>query len=210
MGYVRFDVEMGNSQAGSGNPTVSTFHLLKPVPVTDAQVAAQLIACLNYYGRPSGTSFLSITKRVDTAAGSTPVPWPTAPYSALRADNSNLAELGGYGATFGNDESAPVGTAWTESLYTAIPGRKTTGRLYVPWVNLPSIVNGFPLSAGIVAIVQAYRTYLLGEDEDNGGLPDVPPPDSLQPVVHSATAGDTLITTPVVSSSFSSLKSRRR
>lgn len=210
MGYVRYDVEMANSQAGSGNPTISTFHLLKPVPVSDAQVAAQLIACLNYYGRPSGTSFQSITKRVDTAAGSTPVVWPTVEYSALQDDNPDLAELGGYGATFGNDEAAPIGTSYTESLYTAIPGRKTTGRLYVPWVNLPAIASGVVLPAAQVAIVQAYHTYVLGQDDTEGGLPDVPAPDSLQPVVHSASAGDTLIVTPVVSGTFASLKTRRR
>lgn len=196
------DVLVGNSAVGVNNPAICTFHFLSPVPVDRATALAQAIGMLQY-SSPGSATFIAGARWTPAGAdGSVPLPWPTAEYSAIHtADPDNTAELGSFGATFGAGEISAVGVGITLSLYTAIPGRKTTGRLYTPWTSEAAIVSGYVSPGARSGVVAGYRRYILGEAAWC---------EPLGPVVHSATEGDTLIVTPNASITPSRLKTRTR
>ncbi len=164
---------------------------------TEGAIAAQIIAYIGSVGdMAAGTGITSIRTRVSTASGSVPIAWPTTEYNALRAIVGSLPELGGYAATFGSGNPTAVGSSILVNEYTAVPSRATRGRHYRPWMSVNAQTNTGEVSTGfITGITGAYRALFLGVETT---------------VVHSATAGDTLIRNVTVSSGIARLKTRTR
>lgn len=206
-----YRASLTNNAQGAANPAIVDFSVVSG-GATEAEVAAGILAYFYALGLQdtfgTNAAVTGITKRLSGASGSTPVPFPTTEYATLKtANGADLPTLTAYNTVLGGTEAyAPLGTSITVSLYTATPGRKTTGRHYIPWVSQDTNDGNGRVASGYLAlIVDAYTAFLLGVTSGTFvGVVDV------SPSVQSATAGTNLITTPVASSSFARLKTRSR
>ena len=199
----RLDLLIGNSAMGVNNPAIMTFHFLDPVEPELDQVLAQAMAFYFYCSPGTNTFFHSARWAAGGADGSIPLSMPAAELAAIHAVYDDVVALTNYGEVFGSGEISAAGVGGTCSLYTNIPGRSTTGRVYTPYLAESAIASGFVFSTARTGIELGYRTFIMGEDAD---APVVP----LLPVVHSQTAGDTIIVNPSVSITPSRLKTRTR
>ncbi len=210
MASTKFIVSIATGSQGSGNEAILDFDFLNPLIATEGAIAAQIIAYIGSVGdMAAGTGITSIRTRVSTASGSVPIAWPTTEYNALRAIVGSLPELGGYAATFGSGNPTAVGSSILVNEYTAVPSRATRGRHYRPWMSVNAQTNTGEVSTGfITGITGAYRALFLGVETTGTVWDDIAL--DCQPVVHSATAGDTLIRNVTVSSGIARLKTRTR
>jgi hypothetical protein len=200
-----------NVVQGIFNPAIVDFTFLTSTP-TDAEKVAGVAAYFVSLGTAGFIApncvFQGVTKVPAGGGAGTPMMFPVAEYANLQAANPgvltfqtafpfNLAGSGGY---------EPLGTSLTMSLYSAIPGRKSTGRHYVPWISTDlNTGNGVISPASAAQCQNLYRTFLLGESPPGySGVLD------LVPVVHSATFGDHVIVQPKCSVNYSRLKTRTR
>lgn len=199
-----------NNAQGASNPAIMDFSIVSG-GVTAAQAAAGIVGyCAVMDGQAifgPNVSIIGISQRLSGAAGSTPVPFPVAAYAAIEAANTFLPTYTAYGLLGATSGSyAPLGTSITLSLYSNTPGRKTTGRHYVPWVSVATNDGSGRVSGAAVAVVEdAYDAMIMGNS--NGlatGVLD------LVPAVQSATVGTNLIVTPKASTVFARLKTRTR
>lgn len=196
---------------GPTNPAIVDFSFLSPLNSTPADTAAGIIAYFAALGLAGvlgpNVAIAGLTRRQAGASGSTPVTFPTAEYAALDAANgANLPALTAYGAIGQGTAFEAVGVSVTVSLYTTIPGRKTTGRHYIPWVSSDiNDGNGKLVNTAAPQIEAAYASFIQGITT----APYVSGP-NLDPCVHSATAGDHVVNVPVCSVNFARLKTRTR
>lgn len=200
---------MLNTVTGASNPAIVDFSTQNGSdPGTAAAGILAYLGALGVAGVFGGsTSVFGIDYRANGASGSLPVSFPTADYATLEAANTgDIPAWTAYSTSMGSGALEAIGTAVTVSLYTLTPGRKTTGRHYLPFIGEAlNDGNGRLVSTAPGQIEQAYTSFIHGIDTSTyTGLVN------LNAVVHSATAGDTLIATPKVSRNFSRLKTRTR
>lgn len=201
----RMDLYVGNSAAGVNNPAICTFHFLSPSAGSQAECLAQCIAFMQFCSPAAATFIHSARWTAAGAAGSTPMNFPVAEYATLQAaDPTNLVALTAFGDTFGAGDMSAIGVGITVSLYTAVPGRKTTGRVYTPWLSEGAVTSGYVTPGARNGAQVGYLGYVFG----NGLLN--PAVTALGPVVHSATAGDTVVSAVTASLIPSRLKTRTR
>jgi hypothetical protein len=207
MPFVEYKVYVVNEALGETNPAICTFHIDSAGEASEADSAAQMMAFLCGGSMADNTAFQAVTRTEEGSSGATQVPFPVADFAALMSANGDLPGLSSYGSQFGTGNLTPVGVGITLSLYSAIPGRKTTGRVYTPFTRTAAFT-----AAGLVGGAQRteledyYKVYLLGLMPGT-----VVPPASLIPLVYSR-MDDT--TTPVVNPKASArpcrLKTRTR
>ncbi len=187
------------SSGGSANPAQVDFDL--PAGTSDEEAATAFLCYFQFaIYMHTGCAVVRVQKRTPGMAGNVDVPFPSTNYAAAyTVIGAPLVAMFGFGV------SAPVGTSYTVSEYTGLPGRSYTGRHYLPFVSSGSIdSNGFVPSVNIAAVEQAYRDAFLG-DTYPSELP------ALSPVVVSKKLNlQTTILTPKCSSTPANLKTRRR
>lgn len=207
MPFIEYKVYVANTALGETNPAICTFHIDSAGEVDEQSSAAQMIAFLTGGSCAADTSFQAVTRTEEGSLGATQVGFPLVAYTALVADNGDLPSLSSFGSTFGTGNLTPVGVSITLSLYSAIPGRKTTGRVYTPFPRTAAFTAaGLVGGAQRTLIEDYYRLYLLGEMPGT-----VTPPPSLIPLVYSRLDDTTTpIVTPKASARPSRLKTRTR
>lgn len=205
-------IEVASPVTGPTNPALITFDFNTVGGASDAETAAGIFAywkalCVASVIGPACYA-TGIFKRPSGAAGGFPVPFPVTEYAALVAANPGAipASTVYNNTTGGGTAFEPIGTAITVSLYTVVPGRKTTGRHYLPWIATDvNDGNGHLVVTAPGQIEDAYDAFIQGNTNSNyTGLVN------LAPAVQSATAGTTNILTPKVSTNYARLKTRTR
>ncbi len=208
MATKRYQLEVGNVNVGATNTAIWDLHVVEtPSIISDDIVVGQMIAMTVYMFVAAGTYIAGARVEEVGAAGSVPVPFPTATWDDLVAGNpGELPALTGYGQEMGSGAISALGTGLTISEYTAIPGRHTTGRIYTPYLRQAALATatGLVLGTTIADTEEGYGLYILGSDPSNNAI-------DLQAVVYSPTTlASTPITVPKVSVRPCRLKTRTR
>lgn len=202
----RYILETENiAGGGSTNPAQTVFHIASVA--SDAQIAAQLIAFAQYMLPAADTSVSRVLTGVDAPGPTLPVPFPTAEYAVLVADDANLTAMTAYGTVYGDNPLTALGVGAVMSKRTATPGRHGLGRLTTPWLPTTWVDAGGQLASGGPAIiVSGWDAYLMGSTT---AVPGVTATD-LQPFVYAAGAAIHPITVVTVSSDLGRLRSRKQ
>lgn len=209
LGVDRYIVHVEANTQGTPNEALVHFDVNMGSTLTDAERLACMIAYLSGVGDVAVSTIITQAEVIRSgAAGALPLPFPVAAYAAWKAVNSHLVTMAGYGVTYGSGVMATLGTSITVSLYTAIPGRATTGRHYRPWTGAGALDSGGEVAGAYVSgIDEAYNCCFNGID---GSTWTHVTGKFQQLSVWSATAGTHVILTPRTSQVPSRLRSRTR
>lgn len=206
----RMTIESKNYAAGLGNSALVTAHFASP-GVTVEEAAAQLfLYARTYWPVGVGTWVEGIEFRANGSAGSIAVPFPLDEVNAIRAAVPGFPTDVAYGQTFGAGDLTPSGTAILVQELTASPGRRSTGRHYVPFISASVVNAGGGLDSTEAGLLP--QRYMNMMRNPSGTFPAVVK--DLSPIVRSKFpvpgGTDYLIQGAVCSSNFATLRSRKR
>ena len=163
----RLVVETGNASAGAdANTALTTFHL-ETVGISYAQVAAQLVAFMQYLSPATGCYVRGVSQGADAPGPTMPIPWPTDEYDALAGADSNIVAMDSYGDAYGTGNLAPIGVGIVLTKRTELPGRTGRGRLTTPWLRTGAVSSvGVAVNENIEFAVLGWTNYLMGAETE--------------------------------------------
>jgi hypothetical protein len=161
----RYIVETGNENAGAdANTALTSFHV-NDSTLSDADVASQLIAFMQYLSPGAGCYIRGITSGLDAPGPTMPIPFPTTEYAAIQAGDTNIIAMDSYGDTFGTGNLAPIGVGIVLTKRTALPGRTGRGRLVTPWLRSGAVSSvGVAVNENIEFAVLGWNNHIRGDE----------------------------------------------
>lgn len=205
----RYVVSITNDAVASTNYAQVSWDTGNVASLTPNRVATQLTYYLAYGTVCAvNTRITGVTFEANGAAGAVPCTFDSFWWSALQAafPAYGAPAQTAFGFAFGSGSLTPLGTSITCLEDTGVPGRRSTGRKYLPYVSTGFVTAAGILNATAVANIGLnYKEILI---DGAGGAPGVNP--SVKSKFPLPTGTEYAITGVRIMPTLANLRRRRR